>query len=406
MKKPSLLTQVLVAFVVAVALGLIFGDKMSVVQPLGDLFLRLIKFIMAPLILTTLIVGVTSLQDTKQLFSMGGRTIVFYLFTTLIAVTIGIVYAVILSPGTGANVSLQQGATAPSGEAPTLTETLLNMIPENPFAALMEGNILQIIFMAIAIGLGILFVGEPAKPIQKLFESFSTVMFKITSGIMVTAPIGIFGMVAPIIGEYGLAVLAPLAKVIIAVALGCLTQLLVVYSLAVKGFAGMSPLTFLKGIAPAGLVAFSTASSGATLPVSMKNVQENLGVSKETASFVLPLGATMNMDGSAIYQGVAALFIAQFYGIDLGMSEILLIMFTTTIASIGTAGVPGAGMIMLTMVLAAVNLPVEGIALIAAIDRILDMFRTSVNIVGDAAASVVVDSYEKKSKEKANQQAS
>ncbi|AQX54579.1 sodium:dicarboxylate symporter [Bacillus sp. VT 712] len=406
MKKPSLLTQVLVAFVVAVALGLIFGDKMSVVQPLGDLFLRLIKFIMAPLILTTLIVGVTSLQDTKQLFSMGGRTIVFYLFTTLIAVTIGIVYAVILSPGTGANVSLQQGATAPSGEAPTLTETLLNMIPENPFAALMEGNILQIIFMAIAIGLGILFVGEPAKPIQKLFESFSTVMFKITSGIMVIAPIGIFGMVAPIIGEYGLAVLAPLAKVIIAVALGCLTQLLVVYSLAVKGFAGMSPLTFLKGIAPAGLVAFSTASSGATLPVSMKNVQENLGVSKETASFVLPLGATMNMDGSAIYQGVAALFIAQFYGIDLGMSEILLIMFTTTIASIGTAGVPGAGMIMLTMVLAAVNLPVEGIALIAAIDRILDMFRTSVNIVGDAAASVVVDSYEKKSKEKANQQAS
>ncbi|WHX77554.1 dicarboxylate/amino acid:cation symporter [Priestia flexa] len=406
MKKPSLLTQVLVAFVVAVALGLIFGDKMSVVQPLGDLFLRLIKFIMAPLILTTLIVGVTSLQDTKQLFSMGGRTIVFYLFTTLIAVTIGIVYAVILSPGTGANVSLQQGTTAPSGEAPTLTETLLNMIPENPFAALMEGNILQIIFMAIAIGLGILFVGEPAKPIQKLFESFSTVMFKITSGIMVIAPIGIFGMVAPIIGEYGLAVLAPLAKVIIAVALGCLTQLLVVYSLAVKGFAGMSPLTFLKGIAPAGLVAFSTASSGATLPVSMKNVQENLGVSKETASFVLPLGATMNMDGSAIYQGVAALFIAQFYGIDLGMSEILLIMFTTTIASIGTAGVPGAGMIMLTMVLAAVNLPVEGIALIAAIDRILDMFRTSVNIVGDAAASVVVDSYEKKSKEKANQQAS
>ncbi|WP_281998543.1 dicarboxylate/amino acid:cation symporter [Priestia flexa] len=406
MKKPSLLTQVLVAFVVAVALGLIFGDKMSVVQPLGDLFLRLIKFIMAPLILTTLIVGVTSLQDTKQLFSMGGRTIVFYLFTTLIAVTIGIVYAVILSPGTGANVSLPQGATAPSGEAPTLTETLLNMIPENPFAALMEGNILQIIFMAIAIGLGILFVGEPAKPIQKLFESFSTVMFKITSGIMVIAPIGIFGMVAPIIGEYGLAVLAPLAKVIIAVAFGCLTQLLVVYSLAVKGFAGMSPLTFLKGIAPAGLVAFSTASSGATLPVSMKNVQENLGVSKETASFVLPLGATMNMDGSAIYQGVAALFIAQFYGIDLGMSEILLIMFTTTIASIGTAGVPGAGMIMLTMVLAAVNLPVEGIALIAAIDRILDMFRTSVNIVGDAAASVVVDSYEKKSKEKANQQAS
>ncbi|MDT2046439.1 MULTISPECIES: dicarboxylate/amino acid:cation symporter [Bacillaceae] len=406
MKKPSLLTQVLVAFVVAVALGLIFGDKMSVVQPLGDLFLRLIKFIMAPLILTTLIVGVTSLQDTKQLFSMGGRTIVFYLFTTLIAVTIGIVYAVILAPGTGANVSLPQGATVPSGEAPTITETLLNMIPENPFAALMEGNILQIIFMAIAIGLGILFVGEPARPVQKLFESFSTVMFKITSGIMVIAPIGIFGMVAPIIGEYGLAVLAPLAKVIIAVALGCLTQLLVAYSLAVKGFAGMSPFTFLKGIAPAGLVAFSTASSGATLPVSMKNVQENLGVSKETASFVLPLGATMNMDGSAIYQGVAALFIAQFYGIDLGMSEILLIMFTTTIASIGTAGVPGAGMIMLTMVLAAVNLPVEGIALIAAVDRILDMFRTSVNIVGDAAASVVVDSYEKKSKEKARKQAS
>nr|WP_110113371.1 dicarboxylate/amino acid:cation symporter [Bacillus sp. CGMCC 1.16541] len=400
MKKLSLLTQVLMAFTLALVLGLIFGDKMAVVQPLGDLFLRLIKFIMAPLILTTLIVGITSLQDSKQLFSMGGRTIAYYMITTLVAVGIGIFYGVVLSPGSGVKVDEPQASEAAQAEAPTFVETILNIIPENPFAALMDGNILQIIFLAIAIGLGILFVGEQAKPVKQLFESFSTVMFKITSGVMFIAPIGIFGMVAPIIGEYGVAVLMPLIKVIIAVALGCVTQVIIAYSFAVKVFGKMSPITFLKGIAPAGIVAFSTASSGATLPISLKNTQENLGVSKKTASFVLPLGATMNMDGSAIYQGVAALFIAQFYGIDLGMAEMAMIMFTATVASVGTAGVPGAGMIMLTMVLAAVNLPVEGIALIAAIDRILDMFRTSVNIVGDAAAAVFVDSFEKKRTEK------
>src|SRR5699024_8355283 len=212
----------------------------------------------------------------------------------------------------------------------------------------------------------------------------------ITGIVMRFAPIGVLGLVAPIVGEYGPSVLLPLLKVIIAVAVACLVHAVVVYSLLAKIFANMSPFVFFKGIAPAAVVAFSTASSAGTLPVTMKNTQENLGVSNKISSFVLPLGTTINMDGTAIYQGVAVVFIAQFYGLDLTIMQLLTVVITTVLASVGTAGVPGAGLIMLAMVLGSIGLPLEGIALIAGIDRILDMFRTTANIVGDASAAVVV----------------
>lgn len=390
--KLNLVTQIFIAFVLAIILGSIFGSSINFLQPLGDLFLRLIKFIIAPLILSTLVVGVASSSDPKQLGRMGLKTIAYYLGTTAVAIAIGLAVAYVVSPGKGVDIPTDNLVIPEKAveEQEGTVATLLNIIPENPFTALAEGNILQIIFFALFIGLAITFVGEKAQPVYKLFEAFSEIMYKITGIIMKVAPIGILGLLAPVVGQYGISVLLPLFKVVFAVYLACILHAFLVYSAAVKVWGGMGPVQFFKGISPAALVAFSTASSAGTLPVTIKNTTENLGVPNKIASFVLPLGATINMDGTAIYQGVAVVFIAQFYGLDLSFMQLLTVVLTTVLASIGTAGVPGAGMIMLAMVLTSVNMPLEGIALIAGIDRVLDMMRTSVNIVGDASAAVVV----------------
>lgn len=400
LKKVNLLTQISIAFVLAVILGLIFGESISVIQPLGDLFLRLIKFVIVPLILSSLIIGVASTGDPKELGRIGSKTIVYYLLTTAVAIIVGLAFAFMISPGKGLDLDVTT-TEVEVNETEGVVQTLLNIVPENPFEAFTEGNILQIIFFAIFIGLAITLVGKKADPVYHFFDGLAEVMYRITGIIMQFAPIGILGLVAPIVGEYGPSVLLPLLKVIIAVALACVAHAAIVYGVAVKSFANMSPLKFFKGIAPAALVAFSTASSAGTLPMTLKNTQENLGVSKKISSFVLPLGATINMDGTAIYQGVAVVFIAQFYGLELGLVELGTVVLTTVLASIGTAGVPGAGMIMLAMVLSSIGLPLEGVALIAGIDRILDMFRTTVNIVGDSSAAVVVEGTERKRKKKA-----
>ena len=391
--KVKLLPMILIAFVLAVILGLVFGPAIDVIAPLGDLFLRLIKFIIAPLILATLVVGIASTGDPKQLGRIGIKTIAYYLLTSAVAVTIGLAFAFLIAPGEGLTISVPE-TTTEIAETGGVVATLLNIIPENPFAALAAGNVLQIIFFAIFIGLAITLVGKPAQPVYRFFEGFAEVMYKITAIIMWVAPIGVLGLVAPVVGQYGLAVLLPLMKVILAVAIACIFHAVLVYSLAVKGFAKISPLQFFKGIAPAATVAFSTCSSSGTLPVTLKNTQENLGVSRKISSFVLPLGATLNMDGTAIYQGVAVVFIAQFYGLELSLLQLVTVVLTTVLASIGAAGVPGAGVIMLAMVLSAANMPLEGIALVAGIDRILDMFRTSLNVVGDASAAVVIGATE------------
>ncbi len=399
--KFNLVTQIFIAFVLAIILGSIFGSSIDFLKPLGDLFLRLIKFIIVPLILSTLVVGVASSSDPKQLGRIGLKTIIYYLGTTAVAITIGLAVAYGISPGKGVdiptdNLEIPEVATQEQDGA---VATLLNIIPENPFDALSSGNILQVIFFALFIGLGITFVGEKAQPVYRFFDGFAEIMYKITGIVMKFAPIGILGLLAPIIGQYGISVLLPLLKVILAVYLACILHALIVYSLAVKAWGGMSPLHFFKGISPAALVAFSTASSAGTLPVTIKNTTETLGVPNKIASFVLPLGATINMDGTAIYQGVAVIFIAQFYSLDLTFMQLLTVVLTTVLASIGTAGVPGAGMIMLAMVLTSVNMPLEGIALIAGIDRVLDMMRTTLNIVGDASAAVVVAGSEKVTEE-------
>ncbi|QQE75445.1 dicarboxylate/amino acid:cation symporter [Brevibacillus composti] len=387
--KMNLVTKILVAFVIAIIVGIIAGPGAEVVKPLGDLFLRLIKFIIVPLVLASLVTGVASTGDIKKLGRMGGKTIVYYLATTALAVILGLLIATVLSPGSGLELK-PEAAKTEAAEAPGIIDTLLAIVPTNPIAALVQGDMLPIIFFAIFLGIGISMVGQKAQAVQTWFEQFAEVMYKITNIVMKFAPIGVFGLVAPIVGKHGLAVLLPLSKVIFGVAIGCILHAAIIYSLSVKLFAKMNPLTFFKGIAPAGMIAFSTSSSSGTLPVTIQNVENNLGVSKRVSSFVLPLGATVNMDGTALYQGVCALFVAQFYGMDLSFAQHMTIVLTATLASIGTAGVPGAGLIMLTMVLTSVGLPLEGIALIAGVDRILDMFRTSVNVIGDASAAVVV----------------
>lgn len=283
------------------------------------------------------------------------------------------------------------------------------MIPKNPIQALAAGNILQIIVFAIGLGVSLNLVGEKSKPAVALFESLAEAMYKLTELVMKLAPIGVFGLMAWVAGKYGIEILMPLMKVIAVVYIGCIIQVVVFYSGLIKVVGRLNPVQYLKGLVNPAIVAFTTTSSSGTLPATMRAAREDLGVSKGMASFVLPLGATINMDGTALYQGVCALFIAQAFGVDLAFSDYLLIVMTSTLASIGTAGVPGAGLIMLSLVLTTVGLPMEGLAIVAGIDRILDMARTSVNVCGDLMVSILVSKSEKEldesvfnSEEKAN----
>ncbi|KAB3530055.1 dicarboxylate/amino acid:cation symporter [Alkaliphilus serpentinus] len=388
----KLTTKILIGLVAGIVVGLLLGGAPEIaskfIAPFGTLFLNLIKMIIVPLVFSSLVIGAASMGDIKKVGRVGGKTVAFYLVTTAVAVTIGIILANIISPGDG--LTLLEDATIEAKEAPPLVDTLLGIVPNNPLKSLVDGNMLQIIVFALFIGIGITALGEKGKPLFNVIDGLAEVMYKLTAFVMSLAPYGVFALIVPVVAVNGPSVLLPLAKVIIAVYLGVILHSLIVYSSIVKIFAKMNPLKFFKGISPAATVAFSTASSAGTLPVTIKSTKENLGVSNSIASFVLPLGATINMDGTALYQGVCALFVAQIYGLDLSLGQQLTIVLTATLASIGTAGVPGAGFIMLTMVLTSVGLPLEGSALIAGIDRILDMARTSVNVVGDAAVAVAV----------------
>ncbi len=393
-----LATKIFIGLILGVVVGLLMQGAqefaVTYIKPFGDLFIRLIMMIIVPLVLSTLIMGAATTGNVKKLSRMGGKTIAFYLATTGIAVSIGVLLANIFKPGKG--LTLPVDAVYSGREAPPLIDVFMNVVPRNPFQAMADGSMLQIIVFALFIGVAISLVGKKAEAVKNFFDGFAEVMYKITGIVMQLAPYGVFALIVPVVAANGPSVLLPLAKVIGVMYLAAILHALIVYSLVIKGFTNLKVPEFYKGILPAQLIAFSTCSSGATLPATMKCAQENLGVSKTTASFVLPLGATINMDGSAIYQGVAALFVAQVYALDLTLGQQLTIVLTGTLASIGAAGVPGAGLVILTMVLASVGLPMEGIALIAGIDRILDMARTTLNITGDAVAAVFVDTSEQK----------
>lgn len=380
--------KIVIGMILGITVGIIFGEDAVILKPIGSLFVNTIKMLIVPLVFCSIIVGITSMQDTNKMGRIGFKAVLFYLLSTAVAITIGLLLGNLLQPGAGLELVAQQAETAKA--SPSLADTLVALVPTNPIGALAQGHILQIIVFAVALGVSLTLIGEKGKPAVAVFESLAEAMYKLTDLVMKLAPYGVFALMAWVAGKYGLTLLLPLMKVIGAVYLGSILHVLGVYSALILFIAKLSPVQYFRGIVDAQVVAFTTTSSAGTLPVSMKCAREKLGVSKGVSSFVLPLGTTINMDGTALYQGVTTLFVAQAFGIDLGMPEYITIILTATLASIGTAGVPGAGLIMLTLVLTTVGLPVEGVALIAGIDRILDMARTTVNISGDIAASVII----------------
>jgi len=401
---------------IGMALGVLFGAFLSFIpngsefikdyiKPFGTIFINLLKLIAIPLILASLIKGVSDLKDISKLSQMGGRTILTYLITTLTAVSIGLVLVNLIQPGKSISVETRnelveaystnteekQVAAAKQKEAGPLN-ALEEMVPSNIFlAASNNRNMLQVIFFALFFGIGmILLPYKKIKPVKKFFDSFNSIILKLIDLIMLAAPYGVFALLAALVVEApSLELFRALALYAVTLLLG-LAAMIFIYVIVVRVFTGKKINFFVKGIAPAQLLAFSTSSSAATLPVTMECVEENLGVDKEVASFVLPIGATINMDGTSVYQGVAAVFIAQAFGLDLNLSAQLGIVFTATLASIGTAAVPSAGIVMLVIVLSQAGIPEAGLALIFAIDRPLDMCRTIVNVTGDAAVSMIV----------------
>ncbi len=394
----NLSTKILIALGLGIIAGLELGAEgvdlaKTWIAPFGTIFMNMIKMIIVPLVFSSLVIGVCSLGDVKKIGRIGAKTMAYYLGTTAFAIVLGLILAVVIQPGAGVNMPAE-GVKAAAKAAPPIMSVIIDIFPTNAMEAMLKANMLQIIVFSLFIGIGISMVGERAEYLKRTIDGLAEVSYKIVGMIMNFAPIGVFGLITPVVAANGPAVLLPLLKVVVAVYLGCLLHALIVYGAMLQFIGKISPMKFFKGIAPAQLLAFTSCSSGGSLPVNMACVQK-LGVSKEISSFVLPLGATINMDGTAVYQGVCALFIAQIYGVDLTSGQLLTVILTGTLASIGTAGVPGAGFIMLTMILTAVGLPLEGSALIAGIDRILDMPRTCVNITGDATVCYLIDKSEK-----------
>ncbi len=398
----NLSTKILIGLGLGVIVGLNMGAEgvnfaKLWIAPLGAIFMNMIRMVIIPLVVSSLILGVCGLGDISKIGRIGGKTIAFYLSTTAFAIILGLLFGTILEPGAGLSMPGADVKTAAKA-APPLMQVIVGIFPTNPLDAMLKANMLQIIVFSLFMGTGIMAVGERADTLLKFFDGLAEVSYKIVGFIMQIAPIGVFGLITPVVAANGPSVLLPLLKVVLAVYVGCFLHATLVYGGLIQFFGKISVGKFFKTIFPAQLISFTSCSSGGTLPVSM-NCAKELNINKEVSSFVLPLGATINMDGTALYQGVCALFVAQIYGVDLTMGQYMTIIITGTLASIGTAGVPGAGFIMLTMILTAIGLPLEGSALIAGIDRILDMPRTCVNVTGDLTACYMIHQSEEGKKE-------
>ena len=397
--KLSLTSQIFIALILAIIIGSIFAClgqaqiAKTYIKPFGVIFLNLIKWIVAPLVFFSIMAGVISLQDVRKVGSIGGKTISFYLLTTAFAITIGLIIANLFKgifP-----VLATTDLSYKTESAVSFMDTIVGIFPSNFVKPFAEANMLQVIVASLFIGFAIMQIGPRMSKVEEAVNILNDTCLKVMEMILTFSPIGVFCLLAPVVAENGPAILGSLAAVLAVAYLCYLVHAIFVYSLTVRAAAGMSPFKFFRGMMPAILFAFSSASSVGTLPLNME-CTEKLGAKKEIASFVLPLGATINMDGTAIYQGVCSIFIASCYGIHLTFPQMLTIVLTATLASIGTAGVPGAGMVMLAMVLQSVGLPVDGIALVAGVDRIFDMGRTTVNITGDAACTMVVNALEER----------
>ena len=387
-KKLPLAFWIFVGLVAGIAAGLILmavpdGGQIAIgyIKPWGDIFLNLLKFIVVPIVLFSIAAGVISMQDISRVGSVGGKTVVYYMCTTAFAVVLALTLASV-AKGAGLFTTLK-----------SIMSVIVDIFPANPITPLANASMLQVIVISLLLGFGILLAGEKGLVAAQIVDSFNEVSMKIMDLIIKLSPIGVACLICPVIVENGPEILASLVAVLLVAYVGYILHAVLVYSLTVGTLGGVSPLKFFAYMAPAMMMAFSSASSVGTLPFTLE-CSERLGARREVASFVLPLGATINMDGTAIYQGVCAIFIATAFGIDLSLGQMVTIVLTATLASIGTAGVPGAGMVMLAMVLQSVNIPIEGIALVAGIDRIFDMGRTTVNITGDAACAVIVSKME------------
>lgn len=399
-----------IGMVAGLILGLILyftgtGYVFDYIKPVGDIFISLLKMVIIPLVFSSIFMSMYHLGTPESLGSMGTRAVAYYFATTAIAVFWGIIFVNLINPGVGADLgtaglsgldATKQGMVAANSSGfsalfKAVKDVVMGAVPSNPVNAMAEGNILQVIVFSILFGMVALYLPKDSEPVVKVIGSIEKMSLFLTHGIMKFAPIGIFVLMSGVLAVSGFTAIQSLAKYMITVILGLLFHggfLLLIASWRSK----KSPMFVLRAIGPAIITAFSTASSAATLPITMANVEENMGVRKDTAKFVLPLGATINMDGTALYESVAAIFIAQAYGIHLGINQQLIIFLTASLAAIGAAAIPGAGLITMSIVLSAVGLPIEGIGLILAVDRVLDMFRTAVNVFGDSVGTIVVDS--------------
>lgn len=391
-KKPkiSLAWQMMIGLALGVVVGAFVEQETAktFLQPLGDLFIRLIRMVVVPLVLATIIAGAAGISDTSKLGRVATKTLICYALTTAVAVAMGLIFASFIQPGVGLDLSTE-GLAAKAVEAPPLTQTLLNIVPINPMQAMSEGQMLQIIFFAVIFGFGLSALGERGKPVLNFFELVGDTMIRVTHIVMLYAPIGVFGLIAYTVSRHGLGVLLPLFQLILSSFLATAFFVIVLLVPLVRVVTGIPMMTFYKGVFEPWLVAFTTCSSAAALPANL-NAARRLGSTKAVASFSIPLGNTINMNGTAIYMGVCSIFAAEVYGLDLTMADQLTIVLMGVLAAVGTAGVPGAGLIMTTVVFTQVGIPLEAVALIAGVDRILDMIRTSINVVGDVASAVIV----------------
>jgi len=404
-KKLSFTQKILAAMLFGAILGIILNNisvynslinqylSNGVFEVVGKLFVNSLKMLVVPLVFCSITVGITSLGNLSLMGRVGLKAIIIYLLTTAFAITLALIFAIFIEPGQGYEIdsSIQFSAK----EAPSLSSVLTSIVPSNPILAMADGEMLQIILFAIILGIAITITGSKAESFKKGIISLNEIMMSMVTIIMKFAPLGVFCLIAKTFATQGIDMIIPLASYFFTVTIVLILHVLLTYSAFLKLIGKVSPFLFLKKMRTAIVFAFSTASSNATIPVTLNTVEKRLGVDKSVASFTVPLGATINMDGTAIMQGVATVFIASVYMVDLTIGDYLTVVLTATLASIGTAGVPGVGLIMLTMVLTQVGLPVEGVALIIGIDRLLDMMRTAVNITGDSMVSLITSKSEK-----------
>lgn len=401
-KKLSLSTTIFIALISGAVLGVIIHYALpagylkdeiivgGIFYVVGQGFIRLMQMLVVPLVFCSLVCGSMAIGDTKTLGKVGVKTIGFYLVTTMMAVTLALTVAKIINPGIGVNLSAVEQKDVTAAEPTAMVDTLLNIIPKNPIGSMANGDMLPIIVFALFVGVMLAKLGTKVSTVSNFFSQFNDIMMEMTMTVMKMAPVGVFCLIAKTFAEIGFDAFVPMLKYMLAVLLALVIQYLGVYQILLFVFTRLNPVKFIKKFFPVMMFAFTTATSNATIPMSIDTLEKKMGVSRKISSFTVPLGATVNMDGTSIMQGVAVIFIAQAYGIDLSLAQLVTVVATATLASIGTAGVPSVGLVTLSMVLTSVGLPVEGIAFIMGIDRILDMTRTAVNITGDAVCTTIV----------------